>query len=456
MTKNLTKNAEAYKSYKVVVEGKTIATCVSGSTKVATADNAGNIETLKDGTAKITVTTTDKKKVTLTLKVTDPYLPTKVAVAQGTALTVNLDEPVTLKAALTPETARTALTWTSGSKAVATIDDAGLVTPLKPGKTTVTVKTANNKKATIKLTVVDPHVPTGVTISNGAALTVNLGEKLALNAVVAPAAAKQEVTWTTSSKTIAAVDEKGVVSLLKTGKATITAKTYNNKKATIKLTVIDPYVPTGVTIQNGAALTVNVGDKLALNAVVAPAAAKQQVTWSTSSKAIAAVDEKGVVSLLKTGKATITAKTYNNKKATIKLTVIDPYVPTGVTISNGAALTLYEGETAQLRAVVAPSTARQGVTWTSGSQKVAAVDAGGFVTALKAGTTKITVKTTNSKKATITVTVKKGSRPLMAMMEDADAEITAPDAEVYEAAPEAVVEASIEAPVEELELELEY
>ena len=372
MTKNLTKNAEAYKSYKVVVEGKTIATCVSGSTKVATADNAGNIETLKDGTAKITVTTTDKKKVTLTLKVTDPYLPTKVAVAQGTALTVNLDEPVTLKAALTPETARTALTWTSGSKAVATIDDAGLVTPLKPGKTTVTVKTANNKKATIKLTVVDPHVPTGVTISNGAALTVNLGEKLALNAVVAPAAAKQEVTWTTSSKTIAAVDEKGVVSLLKTGKATITAKTYNNKKATIKLTVIDPYVPTGVTI------------------------------------------------------------------------------------SNGAALTLYEGETAQLRAVVAPSTARQGVTWTSGSQKVAAVDAGGFVTALKAGTTKITVKTTNSKKATITVTVKKGSRPLMAMMEDADAEITAPDAEVYEAAPEAVVEASIEAPVEELELELEY
>lgn len=79
---------------------------------------------------------------------------------------------------------------------------------------------------------------------------------------------------------------------------------------------------------------------------------------------------------------------------------------TGVTLSE-SSITLKVGETATLTAAVAPSNASdQTVLWASGDSTVASVS-GGVVTAVKAGTTTVAVKTNDGgKTATCTVTVK--------------------------------------------------
>ena len=80
-------------------------------------------------------------------------------------------------------------------------------------------------------------------------------------------------------------------------------------------------------------------------------------------------------------------------------------VPTSVAL-NKTTLTLDTGKTSNLRATVYPSNAaNKKCTWRSSNTSVATVDSNGKVTAKKAGTATITVKTSNGKTATCKVTV---------------------------------------------------
>ena len=80
-------------------------------------------------------------------------------------------------------------------------------------------------------------------------------------------------------------------------------------------------------------------------------------------------------------------------------------VPTSVAL-NKTTLTLDTGKTSTLKATVYPSNAaNKKCTWRSSNTSVATVDGNGKVTAKKAGTATITVKTSNGKTATCKVTV---------------------------------------------------
>ena len=73
----------------------------------------------------------------------------------------------------------------------------------------------------------------------------------------------------------------------------------------------------------------------------------------------------------------------------------------------GNKITLKKGKSVKLVVTVSPKKASQKVTYTSSSSKVAAVSSAGTVKAKKAGTAKITIKTSNGKKKVITVKVVK-------------------------------------------------
>lgn len=77
-----------------------------------------------------------------------------------------------------------------------------------------------------------------------------------------------------------------------------------------------------------------------------------------------------------------------------------------VTITNGRKVTLRKGKKLRLKVAFTPETSTSELTWTSSNEKVATVSATGKVTAKRKGTAKITVRTTNGKKATIAITVK--------------------------------------------------
>ena len=70
--------------------------------------------------------------------------------------------------------------------------------------------------------------------------------------------------------------------------------------------------------------TLSVGKTLNLKAYTEPATASAKITWISSNKQIAKVNSKGVVTALKAGTVTITAKTSDGLKAQCKITVNKP------------------------------------------------------------------------------------------------------------------------------------
>ena len=161
-------------------------------------------------------------------------------------------------------------------------------------------------------------------------------------------------------------------------------------------------VPTSVALNN-TTLTLDTGKTANLKATVYPSnAANKKCTWSSSNTRVATVDGNGKVTAKQVGTATITVKTANGKTASCNVTV--QAVPTSVSL-NKTSLTLDVSKSYTLTKTVSPSNAVTSYTWSSSNTRVATVDGNGKVTAKKAGTATITVKTANGKTASCNVTV---------------------------------------------------
>ena len=170
---------------------------------------------------------------------------------------------------------------------------------------------------------------------------------------------------------------------------------------------------TGISIDRPSA-TIKEGETLTLVANITPANAENKsVTWSSSSEAVATVDNTGKVTGVKAGSATITATAEDGgMKATCAITVAQ-WV-TGISL-NKTSLTLNEGEAETLVPTVSPSNAAdKTLKWTTSDSSIAAVDENGKVTAVSKGnaTIKAEANDGSGKYATCEVLVKKKLGPL--------------------------------------------
>lgn len=134
-------------------KGWTLKSAKSSKKKVATIDGTGVVTALAVGKTKITVTTTNKKKATLTVQVVDPTVPSAVALNRKGTVKLKVGETLKLEAAILPTTATTTYQWKSSKPKVATVDENGNVVAVKKGSCTVAVRTANGKIAKVKIKV---------------------------------------------------------------------------------------------------------------------------------------------------------------------------------------------------------------------------------------------------------------------------------------------------------------
>lgn len=136
-------------------------------------------------------------------------------------------------------------------------------------------------------------------------LTLNTYEKYTLKLK----GTKKKAKWSTSNKSIATVSSKGKVTAKKAGNVKITAKV-GGKKYTCKVKVVSQGLNrTYITLQKGNTFKLKVYGT------------NKKVKWSTNKKSVAKVSSKGVVTAVKNGKATITAKVGNKKyKCTVNVT----------------------------------------------------------------------------------------------------------------------------------------
>lgn len=367
----------------------------SSDTSVVTVDAKGAITAKAAGTATVTVRSDNGKEASCEVTVTET-LPTAVKLDK-TAVSLDKGNTLQLKATVTPADAKQTVSWTSSAPSVATVNQSGKITAKAGGKATITAKTANGLSAACTVTVYT--APTAVKLDK-TTLTVNKGGRYTFKPTLSGTNAKTTYKWTSSDTSVVTVSTSGAIYAHKGGKATIKVTTANNLTASCVVTVkVDP---TGVTLSK-TSLTMGVGDTTTLKGTVAPSdATTKTLTWSTSDKSVVTV-KNGKLTAKKAGTATVTAKTSNGKKTTCKVTVKKQ--PTKITL-NKTKLNLETDKTATLKVTLTPSNAYKSLKWSTSDKSIVTVK-DGKLTPKKTGTATITVKTSNGKKATCKVTVKK-------------------------------------------------
>ncbi len=301
---------------------------------VATVSPSGLVTAKSAGTATITCTAQDGSGVKATCKVTVTVPVSGIQLSQ-TSAALTVGDTLTLTKTIYPSDATNqAVTWTSSSDAVASVDSNGKITAKTAGSAVITCKSVSDNSVvgicnvTVKAKVQTPsEIKVNKITLNKTTASVTKGKTLQLTATVTPGnATKKEVKWSTSNKNVAMVSTSGLVTAKSAGTAiiTCTAKDESNVKATCKITVKNPVVKVTKVTLNKTTATLAPKETLTLKATVTPTnATNKAVTWKSSNTKIATVSSSGKVTAKAAGTVTITcrAKDGSGKKATCKITV---------------------------------------------------------------------------------------------------------------------------------------
>jgi len=186
----------------------------------------------------------------------------KVAVSgitlNNSTLSLTTGQNFTLQAMLSPSNATNKeVTWESSDAGIAAVSKDGVVTAKKAGKATIVAKAADEsgKYASCVVTVTEAKKEvTGVTL-NKSSLNLGVGGSEVLSATVLPAdATNKQVTWLSSTPSIATVSQSGVVTGVKEGTTQISVITAEGSKTAICSVTVGgqtPITPTEPGTQTG-------------------------------------------------------------------------------------------------------------------------------------------------------------------------------------------------------------
>ncbi|MBQ4060416.1 MAG: Ig-like domain-containing protein, partial [Bacilli bacterium] len=327
----------------------------SSDNEVATVEN-GVVTGVKAGTVTIKATVSDLVgELEITVKEA-----TKGLVINGPDK-VNEGSQITLEAVLTGST--DAVVWSSSDNEVATVEN-GVVTGVKAG--TVTIKaTAGDLSAEVEVEVLGKPA-----INISGVNEVAISESITLKAELVNLTG--DVEWLSNDESIATV-ENGVVTGVKAGKVTITAKV-GEVSNTFEVTV-----KSNGSIKIVGKTTIYTTKSTTLKTTLTNV--EGEIEWSSSDESIATVVD-GKVTGVKAGTVVITAK-IGDVISTHEM-VIEEYPRIEITGSTEVIV----GSTTQLTAILI--NAEGTITWSSKNEKVATVDQNGLVSAIALG--KVVIK----------------------------------------------------------------
>ena len=270
-----------------------------------------------------------------------------------------------LKTSIQPSNASNKkLVYSSGNRKVATVSKTGKIRALKPGKTTIIIKSKGNKKLVqkIRLTVVKASKFKKIKkISYSGSKKITKGKSLQLKLKISPSnASNKNISWSSSKTSVATVSHKGLVKARKTGKTVITAKTNDGsgKRLKINITVQDQAKVLMEDLDfESAEYEVSLGRTITPVLKIQPAnATNKKIAYSSDDESIAFVNAKGQVKGVSVGFTTIRAEaedgSYSCASVDVKVTpeMTEENVPVAIVEegdareqdSDGDGLTDYE------------------------------------------------------------------------------------------------------------------
>ncbi len=302
----------------------------SSDSKIVSVNEVGKLTAKAKGTAKITVTAKDGsgKQAVLTVTSAIPVNKIEITSPKDQNLVLSVGKSYNLKASVAPSAANNkSIQYISSDNKVATVDSKGKIVAKKNGKCVITAKANDGSGVKDSITLIVGYPVSGISVSPKA-VTKFVGNTYSMNAAVAPSNASiKTLSYSSSNTSLATVDSKGKVTLKKTGTVVITAMSTDgsSKKATLTITIITPVKSISLMETK---VTQNIGTSYQLSPSVLPSnATNKKLTYNSSNKALATVDSKGKVSLLKAGTITITvaASDGSGVKASCTFIIKDPY-----------------------------------------------------------------------------------------------------------------------------------
>lgn len=334
--------------------------------------------------------------------------------------TVTAGKSIKLTADFLPDNLTdTSIVWSlsDADKAFASISASGSTVTLTAKKVTeahtvtltASAKDGLSASASVDITVVplaaSVDIWYGGELASGKTYTldINNGQTgIAFSAKVAPDSADPAVTWTSSNTKLATVDENGVVTVMGTGKVTVTATTADGSKKTAKVTLnviraaseISILTPPE-TVQGGKAVTLKTdvqSDKTLTDKAVIWSLREEDAAYASISTG-GKLTTKTVYTPV-TVSVTAAVKARPEVSETVEITLLPAC--TAAYISSGGRLTdktsilhCNIGGTLTLEGRCYPASAFGEGAWKSSSAKLATVE-NGLVTGVKAGTVTVT------------------------------------------------------------------
>jgi len=304
-------------------------------------------------------------------------------------------------ATLVDSVANPEYTYQSGNEAIVKVDEAGLLTPVGVGETTVTVTRKENAdyvaaSASYTVTVVkgdqsglvwDMTVPGSIAWDQNYSNTVSGGN------------GDGEVTYTSDNTEVAEVNaQTGELTMKKPGQVTITATKsggdlYEDETAEYTLTVVKAQQAV-LAFDETNPNAIYYGDTYTNKATGGSSGSKIQ--YKSSDESVATVDENGTITAQSSGEVTITATRagddyYEDAQAVeYKIWVYRADQVTGIVFSKGTGNQMIKvGWTQYVNEATGGDTGP--ITYSSSDDTVATVDpATGLITPVKAGNVTIT------------------------------------------------------------------
>ncbi len=241
------------------------------------------------------------------------------------------------------------LEYNTSNKSVATVSNKGVISAKATGKAKITVKKKGTKeKCVITLSIVNDPIKIKDIEIKTKKTDINVGTSTQLTAKIKPTdATNKEVKWTTSNNRVLKVTSTGMITGLKEGKAIITAKAKDGTKIYDSCTFyVHPIPVTAITLSENN-IRILPGNKHQLTARILPKKATNKKTnWTTNNKAVATVDQSGLVKGVGSGSAIITATTVDGKKKAVCVVYVPKYIDESGKCGSNLNYTIkgYEGD----------------------------------------------------------------------------------------------------------------
>jgi len=359
-----------------------------------------------------------------------------ITFTNGTTHTLNLtdNQTVTLHTNVLPSNATDkTLVWHSGNPSIAEVTQNGIVKAVGKGSTEVIAESKDGKVQAFAYVTVEDKQPTSeiipvseilFTSGEDYHLILNEDDTRRASIEIRPYnATDKDVIWTTDNPAIATVDQNGLITAVSAGETNVIVTSKDGKVSAKAKVTIDPAKPTVIPVSsidfvNGTFYQLNDDNtNVQLTVDVKPNnASNKTVLWTSGNENVATVDSNGNVLAVSSGETIITATSVDGKVSSSARVVVvkESKQPETVPVSsitfketNNYVLDTKGNNNTKLEVVINPSNATdQTVRWSSSNSEVAIVDDTGRVTALSAGSSKITVSTPDgqiSSSATVTV-----------------------------------------------------